>query len=279
MPETLRAVGLASRELGLPTILGVSNVSHGLPDRSVLSRSFLSMAMAQGLDAAIMNPLDEAMTGAARASSVPTMRDRGSAEYVRKHRAKAKRRGAAPGVAPGARPRTPEDRTIRARLARAVLDGNGTTWGSWRRRSRRGSTPSSVNDAVLVPALEEVGRRFERREVFLPQMMLAADAVARAFAKLKPLFPRSDASSAKGTIVLATVEGDVHDIGKNILGSMLESHGYRVVDLGTNVPAAAIVDAARRESADVVALSALMTTTAARVPAVMKAMRDAQVFC
>lgn len=279
VPETLRTVGLASRELGLPTILGVSNVSHGLPDRSVLSASFLSMAMAQGLDAAIMNPLDEMMLAAVRASSVLTVRDRGSAEYVRKHRAKARRGGAPPGAAAGelGSPGSPapEDRSIQARLARAVLDGNADGMGGLVDEAlAQGLDPVSVNDSVLVPALEEVGRRFERRDVFLPQMMLAAEAVGRAFAKLKPLFPRSEGASRKGTVVLATVEGDVHDIGKNILGSMLESHGYRVVDLGTNVPAEAIVEAARREQADVVGLSALMTTTAAQVPAVMKALRD-----
>jgi 5-methyltetrahydrofolate--homocysteine methyltransferase len=134
----------------------------------------------------------------------------------------------------------------------------------------------ALNDEVVVPALEEVGRRFERREVFLPQMMLAAEAVERAFARIKPLLPKH-AGAGRGTVVLATVQGDVHDIGKNILASMLESHGYRVVDLGKDVPAATIVEAARRESADAVALSALMTTTAAQVPVVVKALREAGV--
>ena len=272
VPETLRAVGLASRELGLPTVLGVSNVSHGLPDRSVLNASFLSMVMAAGLDAAIMNPLDEAMMAAVRASSVLTVRDRGSAEYVRSYKSKSKR-GSAPAAEKGA-----DDRSIAARIRRAVLDGNADAMpGLVDEAIASGLGPMSLNDEILVPALEEVGRGFERREVFLPQMMLAAEAVERAFGKLRPLLPKADAAARKGTVVLATVEGDVHDIGKNIVASMLESHGYRVVDLGKNVPAAAIVEAVQREGADAVALSALMTTTAAQVPGVIAALRDAGV--
>jgi 5-methyltetrahydrofolate--homocysteine methyltransferase len=136
-----------------------------------------------------------------------------------------------------------------------------------------------VNDDVLIPALDEVGKRFERRECFLPQMMLSAETVERGFRKLKPLFPRTDAADAKATIVLATVEGDVHDIGKNIVGSVLEGHGYTVVDLGKNVPAKTIVDAAKEHGADVVALSALMTTTVAQVPVVIEALKEAGLGC
>jgi 5-methyltetrahydrofolate--homocysteine methyltransferase len=271
VPETLRAVEMASKKLGLPTILGVSNVSHGLPDRSVMNASFLAMAMARGLDAAIMNPMDEAMMSAARASSVLTQRDRGSAAYVREHAKKRKKPA-------GEAPRPPD--TIETRIAQAVFDGDASGVVPLVEDALgRGLEPRAVNDSILVPALEEVGRRFERREVYLPQMMLAAEAVSAAFRLLAPRFPKADAPTSRGTVVLATVEGDVHDIGKNILGSMLESHGYRVVDLGRNVPAAEIVAAAREHSADVVALSALMTTTVARVPAVIKALRDAGLAC
>jgi 5-methyltetrahydrofolate--homocysteine methyltransferase len=278
VPGTLEAIRAVSRELGLPTVLGVSNVSHGLPDRSALNVSFLSMAMAAGLDAAIMNPLDAAMMAAIRASSVLTVRDRGSAEYVRAHRARRKAGAAAAGGgAEGAGADAPDDPGVRGRIASAVTDGNvAAIDGLVGEALAGGVAPMALNDEVLVPALEEVGRRFERREVFLPQMMLAAEAVERAFARIKPLLPKH-AGAGRGTVVLATVQGDVHDIGKNILASMLESHGYRVVDLGKDVPAATIVEAARRESADAVALSALMTTTAAQVPVVVKALREAGV--
>ncbi len=273
VPETLRAVGIASRELGLPTILGVSNVSHGLPNRAVLNSSFLAMAMAEGLDAAIMNPLDERMMETLRASSVLTLRDRDSAEYIRQHMKRRKKKAKA--EAP-----PPEADTIEGRLRQAVIDGTTDEIESLLDVALAdGSEPRGLNDTVLIPALREVGRRFERKEYFLPQMMLSAETVERGFVKLKPLFPAVEAADARGTVVVATVEGDIHDIGKNILVSMLEGHGYTVVDLGKNVPAAEIVEAAREHAADIVALSALMTTTVTQMPVVIRALEDAGLSC
>lgn len=273
VPETLRAVEMASKDLGLPTILGVSNVSHGLPDRSLLNTSFLAMAMERGLDAAIMNPLDESMMATVRASSVLTLRDRDSAGYIREHRKRRKKKTADEEPAPS-------DESIEGRLRRTVLDGSASDVEFLVNEALgEGLEPRSINDGILVPALEEVGRRFERRECFLPQMMLAAETVERAFRKLRPLFPGTDEAFSLGTVVLATVEGDVHDIGKNILASMLENHGYRVVDLGKNVPASTIVEAARDEQADAVGLSSLMTTTVTQIPLVIGALRDAGLAC
>ncbi|MBD3347605.1 MAG: hypothetical protein GF400_00215, partial [Candidatus Eisenbacteria bacterium] len=273
VPETLKAVELAWRELGVRTILGVSNVSHGLPDRSVLNASFLAMAMERGLDAAIMNPLDETMMATVRASSVLTLRDRDSAAFIREHAKRRKKKR------PAEEP-PPADESIEGRLRQAVLDGNVDDMGFLVDEAlAEGREPRSVNDKVLVPALQEVGRRFEAGECFLPQMMLAAEAVERAFAKLKPLFPRVESGDARATVVLATVEGDVHDIGKNIVASMLENSGYRVVDLGRDVSAERVVEAARREKADVVGLSSLMTTTVTQMPVVIAALREAGLDC
>jgi len=273
VPETLRAVELARTELGLPTILGVSNVSHGLPDRGVLNASFLAMAMERGLDAAIMNPLDASMMSTLRASSVLTLRDRDSAGYIREHMKRRKKR----------REGEPEPRPqdgIETRIERAVIDGNvdgieAMVDGAL----AQGLEARAINDGILIPALEEIGRRFEKRDCFLPQMMLAAETVERAFGKLKPLFPKGEEASARATVVVATVEGDVHDIGKKILASMLENHGYRVVDLGKNVPAERIVEVARDEGAGVVALSALMTTTVGQMPVVIGKLREAGLKC
>jgi len=273
VPETLRAVGIVSEELRLPTILGVSNVSHGLPDRSLLNTSFLAMAMARGLDAAIMNPLDESMMATVRASSVLTLRDRDSAGYIRQHMKRRKSRKKEPAA-------PPSDESIEGRLRQAVLDGNTDDIETLLDEALGGGCDArELNDKHMVPALEEVGRRFERKECFLPQMMLAAETVERGFRKLKPLFPTSSEERDRGRIVLATVEGDVHDIGKSILASVLENHGYRVVDLGKNVPAARIVEAARDESADVVGLSSLMTTTVIHIPEVIDALRSEGLGC
>jgi 5-methyltetrahydrofolate--homocysteine methyltransferase len=272
VPETLRAVELARTELGLPTILGVSNVSHGLPDRGVLNASFLAMAMERGLDAAIMNPLDVPMMSTLRASSVLTLRDRDSAGYIREHMKRRKKRKSEP------EPRAQDG--IETRIERAVIDGNVDGIEAMVDDAlAEGLGARAINDGVLIPALEEIGRRFEKRDCFLPQMMLAAETVERAFAKLKPLFPKGEEASARATVVVATVEGDVHDIGKNILASMLENHGYRVVDLGKNVPAERIVEVARDEGAGVVALSALMTTTVGQMPIVIESLRAAGLGC
>jgi 5-methyltetrahydrofolate--homocysteine methyltransferase len=277
VPQTLRAVQMASAELELPTVLGVSNVSHGLPDRSVLNASFLAMAMERGLDAAIMNPLDQTMMSAVRASSVLTLRDRDSAAYIRQHAKRKRRRRSEETAFPAGA--GPEPGDAAARLTQAVFDGNTEGIETIVDDAlQKGLEPRAINDGILIPALEEVGRRFERKDCFLPQMMLAAEAVERAFSKLKPLFPRGEAD-ARATVVIATVEGDVHDIGKNILASMLENNGYRVVDLGRNVPADRIVEAAREESADVVALSALMTTTVGQMPVVIGRLRDTGLTC
>ncbi len=294
VPETLRAVELAARELQLPTILGVSNVSHGLPDRGALNSSFLAMAMERGLDAAIMNPLDEGMMSAVRASSVLTLRDRDSAAFIREHmkrrrkgRTGRSRRNGGSGRAGGGSAQAgtaPEDGRpgggVETRMRQAVLDGNvGDIDSMVDEALTGGMDPRAINDGVLIPALEEVGLRFERKECFLPQMMLAAETVERAFAKLRPLFPKDEAASARATVVVATVEGDVHDIGKNIVASMLENNGYRVVDLGKNVPAERIVAAAAEENADAVALSALMTTTVGQMPLVVERIHEAGLEC
>jgi 5-methyltetrahydrofolate--homocysteine methyltransferase len=273
VPETLKAVGIISRELKLPTILGVSNVSHGLPDRGVLNASFLAMAMAEGLDAAIMNPLDERMMETLRASSVLTLRDRDSANYIREHMKKRKKKGKAA-------PPPPADDSIEGRLRQTVIDGATDEIEPLLDAAlAAGQEARALNDTVLIPALQEVGRNFEKKECFLPQMMLSAETVERAFRKLKPLFPKTGEADTKGTVVVATVEGDVHDIGKNILASLMEGHGYAVVDLGRNVPAGTIVEAAKEHAADVVALSALMTTTVTQIPVVLSALKDAGLKC
>ncbi len=273
VPETLRAVEMVGRELGLPTILGVSNVSHGLPDRGTLNASFLAMAMERGLDAAIMNPLDDSMMATVRASSVLTLRDRDSAGYISEHMKRRKKKG-------GEAQEPPADDSIEGRLRTAVLDGNKSDIDFLLDEALgEGLEARDINDEVLIPALEEVGRRFEKKQCFLPQMMLAAETVEKAFSRLKPLFPKSEDARARGTVVLATVEGDVHDIGKNILASMLENHGYRVIDLGKNVPAARIVETAAQEEAEVVGLSSLMTTTVTQVPVVIQALKAAGLSC
>jgi 5-methyltetrahydrofolate--homocysteine methyltransferase len=267
--ETLKALRMTSGELGLPTVLGVSNVSFGLPDRGPLNASFLSMAMASGLDAAILNPGDARMTETVRAASVLTLRDRDSLEYVRS--AAARRRGSSgPTPVSAAAEEGPG-----GRVARAVLQGDRDAIGRLVAEALdAGETPADLNALRLVPAIQRVGRMYEAREIYLPQMILSAETMQKALAVLEPRLAGGREKHC-GTVVICTVAGDVHDIGKNLVALFLRNRGFRVIDLGKDVPAGAIVERAVSVSADFVALSALMTTTVTEMPAVIRELRSA----
>jgi 5-methyltetrahydrofolate--homocysteine methyltransferase len=264
--ETLRAVRLVKERLGCPTVLGVSNISFGLPRRPLISSAFFAMALAAGLDAAIVNPKEEEMMAAWHSSMVLLNRDPNAAAYI------AAYAGVAPPAAePAAAGELPD---IRQRLARAVITGDGEGIVSLVEEAlSQGLEPLQVSNEGLLPGLEEVGRRFEKNQVFLPQVMQSAEAMQAAFSRLRQ--EMAGEAEAKGTILMATVEGDIHDIGKNIVCTLLENHGFRVIDLGKNVPADRIVAEAERNGADAVGLSALMTTTMTEMENVLARLRAA----
>ncbi|MGE5553791.1 MAG: homocysteine S-methyltransferase family protein [Betaproteobacteria bacterium] len=269
--ETLRAVRLVREELGVGTVLGISNVSHGLPGRSLLNATFLAMALASGLDAAIVNPLDNRVWEVLRAGAVLVNRDRHARVYLATQPAEE---------APAAQKAADETKAAgdwAAALYQAVVEGEAEKTPNLVAKVAATAPPLEVVNRVVVPALAEVGRRYETGEYFLPQLMLSAEAARAAFAALKPLLAQGGVTTTQATVVLATVEGDIHDIGKNIVAVMLENHGFRVVDLGRDVPAARVVEAARKEQAEVVGLSALMTTTMAGMGKVIEALRQAGV--
>jgi 5-methyltetrahydrofolate--homocysteine methyltransferase len=268
--ETLKALRMTRGELGLPTVLGVSNISYGLPDRGVLNAAFLGMAMASGLDAAIMNPGDPRMTETVRAASVLTLRDRDSLEYVRSRSARKRQPAASFDASEGAS----GDESPGGRVTRAVLQGD-------REGIERlvavaldaGESPADLNATRLIPAIQRVGKMYETKEIYLPQMILSAETMQKALAVLEPRMAGAD-ETRKGTVVICTVAGDVHDIGKNLVSLFLRNRGFRVVDLGKDVPAAVIAEKATSVGADFVALSALMTTTMTEMPVVIRALRD-----
>lgn len=246
---TLDAVRLIRDKLGVKTVLGISNVSHGLPDRSVLNAGTLLAAVGNGLDAAIVNPYSRRVAEALSIVKVIQGRDPGAREYLKAVKNEE------PKAAPAAEPaKVPGDMLYEAVLL-GYRDRIGELIG---RLLDDGVEPVGINDSFILPALEEVGRRFEKKEYFLPEVILSAEAVQEAFNVLEPLFEEG-ASAKVGSVVLATVEGDVHDIGKNIVSAVMRGHGFDVRDLGKNVSADEIVKAAG--DADIVALSALMTTT------------------
>ena len=263
--QTLRAIRMVKEELGLPTVLGVSNISFGLPDRSLINATFLAMAMASGLDAAIINPADARMMETVRAASVLTVRDRDSRLFVAAHVKKKKKSSTAEAAVPG---------TAGLPVYDAVIAGNRDEIPKLVEEAlAAGKSALEINEKMLIPAIREVGGRYDRKEVFLPQMILAAETMQRAFSVLEPHFGSGEVRS-EGTVVMCTVKGDVHDIGKNIVCLFLKNQGFRVIDLGKDVSAETIVRAAEEYRADVVGLSALMTTTMTGMPEVISAIRD-----
>ena len=251
--QTLEAIRKVKAELGLATVLGVSNISFGLPSRPILSASFFAMALEAGLDAAIINPREERMMDAYRGAMVLLEKDERAEQYIAHY-------ASVPGAP--AVPASPDrPASIRERLAAAVIEGDREGIVSLVEAAlAEGLTPLEVSNEGLLPGLEEVGRRFGANQIFLPQVMLSSETMQNAFGLLKSRMGGA-AGASRGRILMATVEGDIHDIGKNIVCTLLENHGFEVIDLGKNVPAERIVAEARRHAVDAVGLSALMTTT------------------
>jgi len=264
--QTLEAIRMVKEELGLPAVLGVSNISYGLPDRSLINSAFLSMAMGAGLDAAIMNPGDSHMMETVRAASVLTVRDRDSKTFVDSYR---KKKSGKESV---------ETSTVSGEKGReifdAVVSGNREEIKSLVEKAiQSGQKALDINEQFLIPAIQEVGRRYDRKELFLPQMIMAAETMQKAFSVLEPHFD-SMKSRSRGKVLICTVKGDVHDIGKNIVSLFLKNNSFEVIDLGKDVSVETIVGEALKTHADVVALSALMTTTMMEMPKVVDGLKE-----
>ena len=252
--ETLRALRLVRDELGLATALGVSNISFGLPSRPVLSSAFFAMALEAGLKAAIINPRDEQMMDAYRSALVLLCQDVRAEAYIAHYAGQVAVAETDAGQAD-----VPLD--IRQQLAAAIVAGDSEGIVLLVKQAMlEGLNVMAVSNEGLLPGLEEVGRRFADNRIFLPQVMQSAETMQAAFAYLKENFA-GESGPSLGRILMATVEGDIHDIGKNIVCTLLENHGFEVIDLGKNVPASKILEVALAEDVDAVGLSALMTTT------------------
>ena len=276
--QTLEALTRCKRELGVRTVLGVSNISFGLPCRSYLNTTFLTMAMAAGLDLAIMNPNTPEMMGAVRSYRVLTAQDKQSADYVAAY---ADVQIQSQQISKN----TPENgKTLSATedaLFEAVRRGLKDEARTAAEASLASREPLDVVNTSLIPALDVVGDGFEKGTIFLPQLLQAATAAQAAFeaVKAKIAAQGKPTSSNKGKIVVATVKGDVHDIGKNIVRVILENYGYDVLDLGRDVPPERVVEAVRTTGAKLVGLSALMTTTVPNMKATIDALHAAKLDC
>ena len=255
--ETLRAMKMV-KELGVHTVLGVSNVSFGLPNRPLLNRTFLTLAMEAGLDLPIINPLDTELMGTIDAFHVLFYKDVDSQNYIKNQ----SKETASPS-------RVQESTfTLRDIIIHGLKDEVKQATGE--ELSKR--EPLEVINQVIIPALNEVGKDYETGKIFLPQLIQSAETTKKAFEVVKESFASNDGDE-KGPILMATVEGDIHDIGKNIVKVVMESYGYRVIDLGKDVKVEKVVEAWKKYKPKAIGLSALMTTTVVSMERTIQALK------
>ncbi len=280
---TVQALEACKKELGVRTVLGVSNISFGLPCRTYLNTTFLTMAMYAGLDLAIMNPSSEEMMAAVYAYNVLTNRDKQSTKYIERFADRVPASTAlaqAAKAVPAASAAEAELTGPYAALMKAVEKGLKGDAAAHTRALLAEKQPLEVVDEALIPALDIVGAKYEKGTLFLPQLLQAASAAQSAFEEIKTaIAQKGEGSASKGRIVLATVKGDVHDIGKNIVRVILENYGFEVLDLGRDVPVETVVDTVREKDVHLVGLSALMTTTLKSMEETIAALRAAKLDC
>lgn len=265
--ETLKAVRYVREELGLHTVLGVSNISFGLPAREQITVSFLTQAMYAGLDLPIINPNQQAVMDAVAAFRVLSGQDRDSAAYVER-------------FAEMPEPAVTSKQSGVVTLETAIARGLKEETAALTQKALETMSELDVVNNLLIPALDLVGDRYEKQEIFLPQLIHAANAACEGFEIIKKrIAQRGEGSVSKGKIVIATVQGDIHDIGKNIVKVVLENYGYTVIDLGRDVPVETVVEAVIREDVRLVGLSALMTTTVVSMAETIAAIRASGHSC
>ena len=280
--ECFDTIRYCKEELGLATICGLSNISFGLPARQYVNTAFLTMAISKGLTMAIANPSQELLMNAAFSSDLLLHKEESDIRYInRMNRLENRGEGtsgsgaaAAVKMGPDGSPLSPKE-LAGAEVFDMVLQGNkGSILGAVDRALAEGLTPDEIINSHLIPAINEVGVLFDKQIYFLPQLISSAKAMEQAIGYLEPMLSRDGNEEEMATIVIATVEGDIHDIGKNLVALMLKNYGYRVLDLGKDVAADIIVDTAMKENAAVIGLSALMTTTMMRMKDVVELAKE-----
>ena len=265
--ETLKAVRYVREKLCLHTVLGVSNISFGLPARENITVNFLIQAMHAGLDLPIVNPNQRAVMDAVAAFRVLSGQDRDSEAYIRRF---------ADTAAPLSSPPSGGEMTMES----AIAKGLRAETAALTEKALETMTELEVVNTRLIPALDLVGERYEKQQIFLPQLINAANAACEGFDIIKQRMARRGGEFiSRGKIVMATVAGDIHDIGKNIVRVVLENYGYTVIDLGRDVPAQTVVEAVCREKAGLVGLSALMTTSVPSMAETIAAIRQSGHDC
>ena len=267
--ETMETISYC-KSLGLATVGGLSNISFGLPNRAFVNAAFVTMAIQSGLTMAIANPSSEIMMNAAYASDLLLNKEGADLRYINRMNQMEQK------------PITNENPNViqRQDSFQAVLKGNKSNiLDIVKEELASGKTPDDIINGKLIPAINEVGRLFEEQTYFLPQLISSAETMKLAIEYLEPMLIRKEGEEPKATIVIATVEGDIHDIGKNLVSLMLKNYGYRVIDLGKDISKEVILETAIKEKADFIALSALMTTTMMRMKDVVELKKEKGIDC
>lgn len=272
--ETLGVIDWCSHEFGCNTIMGLSNVSFGLPERGWVNTAFLAMAVGRGLTMAIANPSSELLMNIKAACDVLLARDNNSKLYIERFAQKSENQP----IAGKEEKLTPSNAQA---VYTAVVKGDRDTILSAVEAVRtEGMKPAEIVDNLLIPAITQVGQLFDSGKYFLPQLIQSAETMKRAFDFLEPMLRTEGAGGrGKAIVVLATVKGDIHDIGKNIVGLMLRNYGFTVHDLGKDVSAEVIIQKARETGAEIVGLSALMTTTMVEMKEVIRLAKQEGLQC
>lgn len=267
--RTLDALSAVKRELSVKTVLGVSNVSFGLPRREIVNSAFFTLALSAGLDACIINPCSEDMMRAYYAYNVLSCCDESCGEYI----------GVYAGTKAETASRIPKvkgaEESEAGSLFEIVIKGLRDMAPDAAKKELENKTPLEIIEGILIPALDMVGRGFEEGTIFLPQLIMSAETVKGAFSVIKDHMNASgEVGVTRGRIVLATVKGDIHDIGKNIVKVVLENYGFEVMDLGRDVDPDDIVEAVKRDNIRLLGLSALMTTTVVSMEQTITKLKD-----
>ena len=253
--EVLETIRYCREELGTATICGLSNISFGLPERQFVNSAFLTLAIASGLTMAIANPNQTLLANAALASDLLLNKPEADLKYINGV-AKAQISADAPKQT-----QAQEETGVHPLFTAVVKGKEGQVLELVKKELERGESPAAIIDSCLIPAINHVGELFEKGTYFLPQLIASAETMEKAIDYLEPLLAKERGSEKLDTVVMATVKGDIHDIGKNLVVLMLKNYGYEVIDLGKDVESQKILDTAKKEKASVIGLSALMTTT------------------
>ncbi|MFR7817894.1 MAG: cobalamin-dependent protein [Clostridium sp.] len=251
--EVLETIRYCKNDLGVATICGLSNISFGLPERVFVNTAFLTLAIGQGLTMAIANPSQTLLVNAALASDLLLNKEEADLHYIN---------GVAGAVVTQSQPKNEVAEEDGHPLYLAVVKGkSGHVLELVEEELKKGTEPSEIIDKYLIAAINYVGELFEQKKYFLPQLIASAETMEKAINRLEPLLEAARGNEKLATIVVATVKGDIHDIGKNLVALMLKNYGYHVIDLGKDVETQTILDTAKAENASIIGLSALMTTT------------------